>query len=334
MKRIGNIYEKIIDIDNLRLADEKARRGKLKSYGVKVHDKNREENILKLHEMLKNKTFRTSEYDIFKIYEPKEREIYRLPYFPDRIVHHAIMNILEHIWVSVFTADSFSCIKNRGIHGAMQKVKTAMMDIENTQYCLKIDVKKFYPNIDHDILKEIIRRKIKCKDTLELLDQVIDSAQGIPIGNYLSQYFANLYLTYFDHWIKEEMGIKYYFRYADDMVFLYADKAFLHGLLVCVNNYLHTELKLTLKGNYQVFPVSARGIDFVGFVFYHTHTKMRKGIKKNFCRAAAKLNKRKNISEKDYKRRISSWLGWAKYSNSRHLLKTIIKNEYYGNLRF
>jgi retron-type reverse transcriptase len=334
MKRIGNIYEKIIDIDNLRLADEKARRGKLKSHGVIRHDKNREENILRLHEMLKNKTFRTSEYDIFKIYEPKEREIYRLPYFPDRIVHHAIMNVLEPIWVSIFTTDTFSCIKNRGIHGAMQKVKTAMRDVENTQYCLKIDVKKFYPNIDHDILKEIIRRKIKCKDTLELLDQVIDSAPGVPIGNYLSQYFANLYLAYFDHWIKEEMGIKYYFRYADDMVFLHADKAFLHGLLVCVNNYLHTELKLSLKGNFQVFPIDARGLDFVGFRFYHTHTLIRESIKKNFCKAVAKLNKNKNISDNDYKQRISSWLGWAKYSNSKHLLKSIIKSEIYGKLRF
>jgi retron-type reverse transcriptase len=334
MKRIGNLYGKIIDIDNLRLADEKARRGKLRSYGVKVHDKNREANILLLHEMLKNKTFRTSEYSIFKIYEPKEREIYRLPYYPDRIVHHAIMNILEPIWVAVFTADSFSCIKKRGIHGAMRKVKHALKDVDNTQYCLKIDIRKFYPNIDHDILKQIIRKKIKCADTLWLLGHIIDSADGVPIGNYLSQYFANLYLTYFDHWIKEDMGLKYYFRYADDMVFLHADKAYLHGLLVCINHYLHAELNLTLKGNYQVFPVAARGIDFVGFVFYHSHTRMRKGIKKNFCSAVAKLNKRKDVFDKEYMQRVSSWLGWAKYSDSKHLLKTILKPEIYGNLRF
>jgi len=334
MKRVGNLYDKIIDIDNLCLADEKARRGKLNSYGVKTHDNNREQNILNLHDMLKNKTFRTSQYHIFKIYEPKEREIFRLPYFPDRIVHHAVMNILEPLWVSVFTADSFSCIKKRGIHGAMKKVKQALMDVDNTLYCLKIDISKFYPSIDHDILKQIIRRKIKCPDTIWLLDQVIDSAPGVPIGNYLSQYFANLYLTYFDHWIKEDVGIKYYFRYADDMVFLHSDKAFLHCLLVMINNYNYTELNMSLKSNYQVFPVAKRGIDFVGFVFYHTHMKIRKGIKKNFCRAVAILNKRKNVSENDYKQRISSWLGWAKYSNSRHLLKTIIKAEFYGNLRF
>ena len=108
MKRIGNLYEKIISLDNLRLADEKARRGKLRSYGVLLHDKNREANILALHETLKNRTFKNSEYSTFTIYEPKERIIFRLPYYPDRILHHAIMNILEPIWVSVFTKDTYS----------------------------------------------------------------------------------------------------------------------------------------------------------------------------------------------------------------------------------
>lgn len=192
MKRIGNLYDKIIAVENLQLADQKARRGKLRSYGVRRHDKNREANILALHEALKNKTFKTSQYETFIIKDPKEREIYRLPYFPDRIVHHAIMNILEPIWVSVFTTDTFSCIKNRGINGCMQKVDKALKDVENTRYCLKIDVKKFYPSIDHDVLKQIVRRKIKCTDTLALLDQIIDSAAGVTIGNYLSQYFANL----------------------------------------------------------------------------------------------------------------------------------------------
>lgn len=332
MKRIGNLYEQIIALDNLRLADEKARRGKTRSYGVRRHDKNREANILALQEMLKNKTFRTSRYEVFTIHDPKERLIYRLPYFPDRIVHHAIMNILEPIWVSVFTTDTFACIKDRGINGTMRKVKKALKDRENTKYCLKLDIKKFYPSVDHEIMKQIIRRKIKCKDTLMLLDQIIDSADGVPIGNYLSQYLANLYLAYFDHWLKEVVGVKYYFRYADDMVILHADKAYLHHLLTQIEDYVGTRLKLSVKGNYQVFPVDVRGIDFVGFVFFHTHTLMRKSIKKNLCRAVAKLNKRGNVPKKEYKQVICSWLGWAKYSNSKHLLKTILKTENYGNV--
>ena len=283
MKRIGNLYEKVCSIENLQLADEKARKGKLRTYGVIEHDKKREVNLLKLRETLLNGTFHTSKYDVFTIYEPKEREIYRLPYFPDRILHHAIMNVLEPIWVSTFTADTYSCIKNRGIHAAAKKVKQALReDPEGTTFCLKLDIRKFYPSINHDVLKSILRRKLKDKRLLRLLDEIIDSADGVPIGNYLSQYFANLYLTYFDHWIKEQKRVKHYFRYADDIVILASDKSYLHSLMGEIRAYLG-DLKLEVKGNWQVFPVAARGIDFVGYVFFRTHTRMRKGIK-NFLK--------------------------------------------------
>ncbi len=335
MKRIGNLYERIISIDNLRLADEKARKGKLQSYGVRVHDRNREANILALHDTLKRRAFKNSEYSTFTIFEPKERLIFRLPYYPDRILHHAIMNVLEPIWVGVFTTDTYSCIKGRGIHGVMRGVKRAMKDNEKSRYCLKLDVRKFYPSIDHDILKTIIRRKIKCKDTLRLLDTIIDSAEGVPIGNYLSQYLANLFLTYFDHWIKEEKKIRYYFRYADDMVFLSDSKEELHGLLADIKSYL-SSLNLSLKGNEQVFPIAynredkhGRGLDFVGFVFYRNQTLIRKGIKKTFCRKTAKLNRRNDLDAKAYKQEVCSWLGWAKYSDSKNLLKKTIKPKYY-----
>jgi retron-type reverse transcriptase len=334
MKRIGNLYQKIISLENLRLADEKARRGKLRSYGVKKHDHNRDDNILNLHAQLKNRSFKTSTYHIFKIITDngKEREIYRLPYFPDRIVHHAIMNVMEPIWVSVFTKDTYSCIKGRGIHGAAKRLKNEIKDINGTAYCLKIDIRKFYPSIGHDILKSILRHKIKDSDLLWLLDSIIDSAPGIPIGNYLSQFFANLYLGYFDHWIKEEIKIKYYYRYADDMVFLHPDKSFLHGLLVQINDYLNFKLCIQLKSNFQIFPVYARGIDFLGYRFYHTHTLLRKSIKKRFCRKVARLNKSKGISLIDYRQKLCSWIGWTKHCNSIHLLKTIIKPEYYETI--
>lgn len=322
MKRVGNLYNKIISIKNLELADKNARKGKLKSYGVRLHDMNRENNILKLHEQLKNKTYKTSEYNIFKIYKPKERDIFQLPYYPDRIVHHAAMNILEPIWVSMFTADTFSCIKGRGIHGCWKKVKEALKDEENTKYCLKIDIKKYYPSINHDVLKKLIRKKIKCNDTLELLDEIIDSAKGIPIGNYLSQYFANIYLTYFDHYVKEKMKVKYYFRYADDMVFLHQDKKELRKIYKEINTYLKDELKLEIKHNYQIFPTQVRGIDFVGYVFRHSHILIRKSIKQNFCRKIAKLLKRK-LNNKEFKQGIAAWLGWCKYSNSINLLNKI-----------
>ena len=160
MKRINNLYEKIYSIENLQLADEIARKGKLKQPGVIGHDRNREANIQKLHKMLKDKTYKTSEYTTFTIFEPKERLIFRLPYYPDRITHHAVMNVLELIFVSVFTADTYSCIKGKGIHAAANAVKHALRDVPGTQYCLKLDIRKFYPNVDHKILKQLLRRKI------------------------------------------------------------------------------------------------------------------------------------------------------------------------------
>lgn len=321
MKRIGNIYHKIYDLDNLRLADEHARKGKRHTYGVRLHDRDKEANLLKLQEMIREKTFKTSPYDIFKIYEPKERDIYRLPYFPDRIMHHAVMNILEPIWMKIFTADTYSCIKGRGIHSCAAKLKKALReDLEGTKYCLKLDIRKFYPTIDHAILKEIIARKIKDKDVLWLLGEVIESAEGVPIGNYLSQYFANLYLAYFDHWLKEDKALKYYYRYADDIVILSGSKESLHDIFQEIKTYLGEELNLEIKNNYQVFPVEKRGIDFVGYRFWHTHTLLRKGIKVAFSKA---MNSKRPAKEKE--KSLASYMGWAKHCDSRRLIKKLHK---------
>ncbi len=305
----------MISVENLQLADQIARKGKSKQPGVIAHDKNREENILQLHKMLKNKTYKTSAYTTFTIHEPKERLIYRLPYFPDRITHHAVMNILEPIFVSTFTKDTYSCIKKRGIHAAALAIKESMRDITGTQYCLKLDIKKFYPSVDHDVLKQLLRRKFKDQDLLWLLDEIIDSTEGLPIGNYLSQYFANFYLSYFDHWMKEDRNVKYYFRYADDLVILSDSKPYLHQVLNDIKTYLETKLKVQVKGNYQVFPVDDRGIDFVGYVFRHTHTRLRKTIKKSFARM---LHSNKNAQS------IASYRGWAIHCDSKNLLNKLL----------
>ena len=315
MKRINNLFQIICSIENLQLADQKASKGKSKQYGVILHNRNKENNIRQLHEMLLDKKYKTSPYSIFKVYEPKEREVFRLPYFPDRIVHHAIMNVMEEIFMNCFTADSYSCIKGKGIHAAANAVKIALQDKDNTTYCLKLDIKKFYPNVDHEILKQLLRRKIKDADLLWLMDEIIDSADGLPIGNYLSQYFANYYLTFFDHWIKENKQVKYYFRYADDIVVLHSSKPYLHELLSEIKEYLQNNLNLTVKENYQVFPVEARSIDFVGYRFYHTHTLLRKSIKQNFARAVKSGNNKKSIP---------SYMGWAKHCNSINLINKLM----------
>lgn len=315
MKRLSNLYEQITSLANLQEADRKAQQGKANQYGVIKHNQNREANLLVLQDLLQSKTYRTSTYDIFKVYEPKERTVYRLPYFPDRITHHAIMNVLEPIFVRTFTADTYSCIKQRGIHALLNNLKRDLKDTDGTTYCLKFDIKKFYPSVDHTMLKQLLRRKFKDKDLLWLLDEIIDSAPGLPIGNYLSQYLANFYLTYFDHWLKEEKHVKYYYRYADDIVILHSNKRELHQLLGDIKLYLE-ELKLEVKENHQVFPVAARGIDYVGYVFYHTHIRLRKQIKKNFAR---KLAKRKAPAPW-----CASYLGWLKHANAKHLTKKLL----------
>jgi len=318
MKRLGNIYQKICSLENLRLAEKKARKGKGQQHGVKRFDKNSETNLFLLHEMLLNKSYKTSEYTVFKIYEPKEREVYRLPYYPDRITHHAIMNVLEAMFVSTFTADTYSCIKGKGIHGLSYNLRDALQNKEKSKYYLQLDVKKFYPNVDHNILKTLLRRKIKDNDLLWLLDEIIDSAPGLPIGNYLSQYFGNFYLSYLDHHIKEVLkGWKYY-RYCDDLLILDDDKAKLHKLLFEIRTYLKDNLNLEVKGNYKVRPVSC-GIDIVGYVHYPEHTLMRKIIKKDFARAV-----KKNPNSLS----VPSYFGWAKHCNCKNLLKKLLMKNF------
>lgn len=308
------------------LAVKNAEKGKLKSYGVKLFYRNENQNIIDLHKSLKEGTFKTSPYSIFKIYEPKEREIYRLPFYPDRVVHHAIMNIMEPIWVSIFTNDTYACVKGKGIHSLVVSLKKSLsLYVTETKYCLKMDIRKFYPSIDNGILKSIIRKKIKDERLLSLLDNIIDSSKGVPIGNYLSQYFANLYLTYLDHWIKEVLKVRFYWRYADDMVLLSDSKEELWGWYKQIDDYLSSKLNLKIKDNYQVFEVADRGIDYVGYVFRHNYTRVRKGIKKNMFRKVHRLNNRIILpSPMEYKRAIASWYGWCKYCDGANLINKVI----------
>lgn len=280
MKRETNLYEQMYSMENLRLAEKNARRSKTHQSGVIKFDKNPEGYLIELQQQFINKTYKTSEYKTRIIFERKEREISILPYWPDRIAHHAIMNVLERIFVSCFISQTYSCIKGKGILAATMAVREALKDEKNTQFCLQLDIRKFYRSIDHAILKKLLRRKIKDTDLLWLLDEIIDSAPGLPIGNYLSQYLANFYLTYFDHWLKETKFVKYYFRYADDMVILGAIKPELHQLLYDIRTYLGIELNLQLKSNYQIYPVEKRGIDFVGYKKFRTHTLLRPEIKR------------------------------------------------------
>lgn len=337
MKRYGNLFDKITDIDNLILADAKAQHGRVSPAIVKFNQ-DRDGNILKLQHALRGGTFKTSKYNIFTIFEHKERIIYSLPHV-DRIVHHAIMNVLEPIFRKSFTLNTFACISGRGITACARFVRKTINHYHDAPrlYCLKIDIKKFYPNIDHDVMKTTIRRKIKCKRTLQLLDEIIDSAAGLPIGNYTSQILSNLYLCNFMHYVNERIKVKAA-QYADDIIFIHPDKARLHEVFAQIKEYINNNLKLTIKSNYQIFPIadsrqdrSGRALDYVGFCFYRHCTLLRRRIKQNFCRRVARLRKCETLSKKELKRQVAPWLGWLKYSDSKHLLKSQISLHYDSN---
>jgi hypothetical protein len=270
-----------------------------------------------LQKVLEAGEYKTSEYKVKRRFcTGKDRIIHVLPYYPDRIVHHCVMNVVEPIWQKGLIRDTYAAIKGRGVHDGFGRIRGFLKDRPGSRYCLKLDVKQFYPSIDHEILKGIVRRKIKCRSTLGLLDNVIDSAPGVPIGNYLSQYLGNLYLDAFDHWVKEVLGVKYYARYCDDLVLLDSDKARLHELFAQIREYLQDNLKLRVKENWQVFPVAVRGIDFLGYRFFPDYTLIRKRIVKNFKQALAEVRNRPAQTSLN---RVMSYYGWFKPADARRL---------------
>ena len=336
MKRLNNLYERIISMDNLRVAADIVCENTSNKKGVAVFEENRGENLKNLHEILKNGQYRTSVYKTAVIHDPKKRPLGILPVYPDKITHQAIMNVMKPIWRSSFIKDTYSNIKGRGTLKCVNSVKKALKkDPKVTEYCLLLDIRKFYFMINREILKKIVRRRIKDTRLLFLLDELIDSAGtlpethkiyegcGIPMGDFPSPYLSNLYLTPFDHWIKEKKRVKYYWRYADNMVILSDNKEKLHELRSEIRDYLWNNLKLRLNRSNQVFRVDDRGIDFIGYVLFHTHTLLRKKIKKSLARAVSKVNRDGISDEKEIKRRICGWIGWTRHCNSRHLIKTL-----------
>ncbi len=320
MKRYGNLYAKIWDKDNIRLAHKNAQRGKKHYKEVRDFIDNEEYYLEKIHLMLKNETFVNSKYEIFITNDKgKEREIYKLPYFPDRVVHHAIMQILEPIWKKTLITDTYQSITGRGVHKAKTKIEVIMRK-HNPKYCLKLDIQKFYPSIDNEILKKILRKKIKCQATLKLLYEIIDSTNGVPIGNYLSQYFGNLYLTYFDHWAKETKQIKWYFRYCDDIMVLRDSKSDLHKLLREFREYLSSNLKLTIKSDHQVFLIEPRGVDYLGFRFFGSYTLLRTKIKRNMIKSLKEIELMYvSMYCLTVLGRVASYNGWCRYSDGNNL---------------
>lgn len=338
MKRRGNIYEEFSSVGNITHAVMSSPcRSRKKDPGRFAETA--DEKIARIHAMLMRGEFRPSPSYTVTIYDPKERLLTILPEDPDKIVHRALLNVLRPIWDKVFIPDCYCGVKRRGQLPAAKRMRQFIKEARKggPVYCFKFDLRKYYPSIDHGVMKAIIRRSIKDKRILKILDDIIDSEPGIMLGSPLSPYLANLYITPLCHWLKEKKGVKFLIDYADDFVILSNDKEFLHRLDAEIEAYTTDILKVKVKGNKQIFPVGldrsdkhGRGIDFLGFVFYLNETRIRKGIKRNLCRKLAKLRKaNRHIPEKDFLQAIASWWGWLKYSDSKYLINQLNKQSPY-----
>jgi RNA-directed DNA polymerase len=320
MKRHGNLFERIASPENLRMAWLDARRGKLWQNSVQRFEANAEVNLEKIQRLLMEGKFTTSPYKTMWISEPKRREIHKLPFSPDRIVHHAIIRVIGPIWSAMYISDSYACLPGRGLHSGSRRT---MEFSRKYRYCLKMDIRKFYPSIDHDTLFAIVCRKIKCSETLRLLREIIYSIpgrKGVPIGNYTSQWFGNLYLHELDQWLKQDRHVKAYLRYCDDFCLFSDDKRDLHRLAGEIETFLRERLKLTLSKR-DVFPV-ARGVDFLGYRHFPDHVLLRKATAtrmKRRLKILPALLAAGQITADQYRSTLASVSGWLRWADTHHL---------------
>lgn len=383
MQGTGDLFSKIYAIDNLRLAYKNAKKGKGWYKEVKEIEKDLDHYLNELRESLINHTYHTSAYEVFtRVEGQKEREIYKLPFYPDRVCQWAILQVIEPFILKTLTRDTYSALPKRGampiikaLRGHERVIKKdgkvvrkkwipsiLVSDPDNTAYCLKLDIRKYYPTIVHDVLKVKFRELFKDEELIWLLDEIIDSIStcpateentetlqrlgvcvnvvvdddgrefidgvGIPIGNYVSQYDGNFNFSALDHWLKEEKGIKYYFRYMDDMVILSGSKEELHKLKREIDEFLAQNLKQVVKHNWQVFPSKVRGIDFVGYRFFGEYTLLRKSTCKTFKKKMLAISKkRENNVSPTYSEWCSfnSYMGWLKHCDSYRLFQKYVQ---------
>ena len=361
-----DLFNSICSMDNLYRAYQNAKSGKGWYKEVKQIEKRPFYYLAGLQYMLKNHLFKTSEYEIFILNEgKKKRDVYKLPFFPDRIAQWAILQIIEPFLLANMTADTYSAIPGKGIQPIVDDLrghyKTKIVDgkkksvwvpsilitdEENTRYCYKIDLHHYYQSINHEVLKQKFRKVFKDPELLWLLDEITDSINtateedlielslsgeievdpntGIPIGNYMSQYSGNFYLSSFDHWVKEELHTKHNYRYMDDVVIFASSKEELHEIHRKVTAYTRDYLHLNIKGNYQIFPTKVRDVDFVGYRFFGEYTLLRKSTAINFKRKMRACRKKmENNIPPTYSEWCSfnSYKGWLGNCDSYRLFK-------------
>ena len=323
-KTLRNKYYRNLCFQKLMEAHKKSRKEKgLRDEIIKFNLK-QEEYIYYLLEVLKNKTYKHGGYQVFYVTEPKLRKIEKSRYI-DRVVHRWLVdNFLEPYFVPSFINTSYACIKGRGMHKACLDVQKAMRSCKNkwgSYYILKMDVTKYFENIDKKILISILEKKILDKDVMWLINKILYSQEkevGLEIGNYTSQLFANIYLNEVDQYVKKELGIKYYFRYMDDSVLMVSSKEEAKYCLEKIKNFLSLKLGLCLNKKTQIFK-SKQGVNFCGYKINKNRLKLRDKGKRKLKKKVKKLKsliKEGKISSVEAKRFLSGHMGYIKIADT------------------
>ncbi|HMQ59318.1 MAG TPA: reverse transcriptase/maturase family protein [Flavilitoribacter sp.] len=264
MRRINGLFDGFTSFQNLLVAYKKAHKGTRRTEESSAFFFNLEKELLQIQKELLKLTYQPRAYRYFKIHDPKERIISVAP-FRDRVVHHALVNVLEPIYERCFIHDSYATRKGKGAHMA---VATAQRYLGKDRWFFKTDVDKYFDSIRHDVLMGLIERKIKDARLLDITARIIgnggENGTGLPIGNLTSQFFANVYLNGFDHFVKEELKVRRYVRYMDDFVLFSTEKTDLKCLRNQVENYLRDRLALRLKENATFINSAANGLTFLG----------------------------------------------------------------------
>ena len=283
------------------------------------------DNIVALHNELAEKTYRHGEYQAFKINDPKPRDIHKAC-VRDRLVHHAIYRILYPYFDRKFIFDSYSCRNNKGTHKAINQFRKFAYKVSknNTKTCwiLKCDIRKFFANIDHRILKNILAKYIGDQDVLWLLNKVICSFQttgkigvGLPLGNLTSQLLVNIYMNELDHFIKRELKVRYYIRYADDFVIFSRDKKYLENFILGISEFLEINLRLSLHPDKVFIKTLNSGVDFLGWVNFPHYRVLRTATERRMM---------KRISKTSREEMLNSYLGLLKHGNAKKLQAAIL----------
>jgi retron-type reverse transcriptase len=339
-KTYNNLYPDIYSFESLHSAYILARRGKRDRREVQQFELDLEGNLIQLQNELIWGMYKTGAYRRFIVVEPKERVVAALP-FRDRVLQHSLVSVIEPIWERRFIQDSYACRPGKGTHRGAARAEALLRQVKREHgkvFVLKADISKFFYSIDHGVMKALIRRRIRCRRTLALIDSIIDSMAtpgdpcpvGLPIGNLTSQLFANVYLNELDEFVKHCLRKKNYVRYMDDFLIVHHDKAHLHSVRAEIERFLWDRLRLKTNAKTQVFPVGeryGRALDFLGYRIWTTHRRIRKSSISRITRTLKRLRKQYaagKVGMSKVRESVMSWIAHASHAETYGLRRKLL----------